>query len=155
MTAVRALQPDVGIVHATRCDVEGNAQWDGTSGPDVEIARSARRVVVTCEEIVSRGEVVRTAHMTKVPGYYVHAVVEAPFGAHPTSHVPAYAQDAWQIMEYAEAAGGEGFSTYVERLRAETEEGYRERVLGDGRGDVLRALVGRAQTLEAHWVAVS
>ena len=149
MTAVRAIRPDVAIVHATRCDAEGNAQWDGTSGPDVDIAKAAQRVVVTCEEVVSRDEVVRTAHMTKLPGYYVHAVIEAPFGAHPTSHVPAYVQDAWQLMEYAQAAAGEGFAAYVERLRTESEEGYRARVLGDGRDAVLRALVGQARVIDA------
>ncbi len=148
MTAVRALQPDVAVVHATRCDSEGNAQWDGTSGPDVDIARAAKHVVVTCEEVVSRAEVVRTAHMTKLPGYYVHAVIETPFGAHPTSHVPNYVHDAWQLMEYAEAAGAEGFGGYVARLREETEEGYRARVLGGGRDRVLRALVDQARVID-------
>lgn len=148
LTAIKAIQPDVAIVHALRADAEGNAQWDGTSGPDVEMAKAAKTVIVTCEEVVSRDEIVATAHMTKVPGYYVDAVIEAPFGAHPTSHVPAYVFDAWQMMEYAGAAGGEGFESYLDRLRSETEADYRARVLGDRRGDVLRALVGQAKTLE-------
>lgn len=147
LTAVRALQPDVAIVHALRCDDEGNAQWDGTSGPDVDMAKAARRVVVTCEEVVSREEIVRTAHMTKLPGYYVEAVVEAPFGAHPTSHIPRYPQDAWQIMEYAETAAGDGLAAYLEVLRSETEAEYRARVLGGGRDRVLRAIVDQAQTI--------
>lgn len=148
LTAVRAIKPDVAIVHALRCDAEGNAQWDGTSGPDVEMAKAAARVIVTCEEVVERDVIVESAHMTKLPGYYVDAVIEAPFGAHPTSHVPRYVQDAWELMDYAMAAGGEGFATYVDRLRSETEEAYRERVLGDDRGAVLEALVDRAQTIE-------
>lgn len=148
MTAVRALQPDVAIVHALRADPEGNAQWDGTSGPDVEMVKAARKVIITCEEVVPRQAIVANAHMTKVPGYYVHAVIEAPFGAHPTSHVPAYALDAWQIMEYAGVAGGEGYDQYVDRLRSESEDDYQQRVLGEGRDKVLRALVGQARTLE-------
>src|SRR5215207_5469260 len=106
LTAVRALQPDVAIVHALRADAEGNAQWDGTSGPDVEMAKAAKRVIVTCEEVVDRDVIVANAHMTKLPGYYVHAVVEAPFGAHPTSHIPRYPMDAWELTDYAAAAGG-------------------------------------------------
>jgi acyl CoA:acetate/3-ketoacid CoA transferase alpha subunit len=149
LTAVRAITPDVAIVHALRCDTEGNAQWDGTSGPDVEMAKAAERVVVTCEEIVPRSVIIESAHMTKLPGYYVDAVIEAPFGAHPTSHVPAYVLDAWQLMEYAQAAATEDYASYVTRLRAETEAEYRERVLGAGRGDVLRALVEQARTLAA------
>ena len=150
LTAVRALQPDVAIVHALRCDAEGNAQWDGTSGPDVEMARAARRLIVTCEEIVPRSTIVETAHMTKVPGFYVDAVIEAPFGAHPTSHVPLYAMDAWQIAEYAEAANGEGFNQLVEQLCSESEAEYRSRVLGGDRDRVLRALAEQAVTLEVR-----
>lgn len=149
LTAVRALRPDVAIVHALRADAEGNAQWDGTSGPDVEMAKAAKTVIVTCEEIVSRDVIVANAHMTKLPGYYVSAVIEAPFGAHPTSHVPAYAIDAWQVMEYAEAAGGDDFAGYVDQVRTETEDGYRQRVLG-GRAEVLRRLVEVSSTLDGE-----
>jgi glutaconate CoA-transferase subunit A len=149
LSAVRAIAPDVAIVHALRCDEEGNAQWDGTSGPDVEMAKAAKLVVVTCEEVVPRDVVVEHAHMTKLPGYYVDAVIEAPFGAHPTSHVPAYAMDAWELMDYAVAAGSaESYEAYIGRLRAESEAEYRERVLGAGRDDVLRALIDQARTLE-------
>jgi glutaconate CoA-transferase, subunit A len=148
LTAARAIEPDVAIVHALRADADGNAQWDGTSAADVEMAKAATRVIITCEEIVPRRMIVAQAHMTKIPAYYVHAVIEAPFGAHPTSHVPAYALDAWQIMEYAGAASRDDFGDYVDRLRKESEEEYRERVLGDHRGKVLRALVEAAKTLE-------
>jgi hypothetical protein len=147
LTAVRALQPDVAIVHALRADAEGNAQWDGTSGPDVEMAKAAKRVIVTCEEVVDRDVIVANAHMTKLPGYYVHAVIEAPFGAHPTSHVPRYAMDAWELMAYAAAAGSDSFDEYVARIRTESEGDYRKRVLTD-RDVVLAELVAAAETLE-------
>lgn len=147
LTAVRALQPDVAIVHALRADAEGNAQWDGTSGPDVEMAKAAKRVIVTCEEIVDRDVIVENAHMTKLPGYYVEAVIEAPFGAHPTSHIPRYAMDAWELMGYAGAAGGSSFSDYIAQIRGESEAEYRERVL-KGRDRVLNALVDTAEVIE-------
>ncbi|MEY9211763.1 CoA transferase subunit A [Thermobifida halotolerans] len=148
LTAVRALQPDVAIVHALRADAEGNAQWDGTSGPDVEMAKAAKRVIVTCEEVVDRQVIVDNAHMTKLPGYYVDAVIEAPFGAHPTSHVPRYAMDAWELMGYAAAAGDPAaIAEYVAQISGETEEGYRTRVL-KGRDSVLSALVDAAEVIE-------
>lgn len=150
LTAVRALQPDVTIVHALRADAEGNAQWDNTSGPDVEMAKAARRVIVTCEEIVSRDVIVGNSHMTKLPGYYVDAVIEAPFGAHPTSHVPRYAMDAWELMDYAAVAGSpEEMATYVDRIRTESEDDYRVRVL-KGRDEVLASLVEIAEVLEVQ-----
>jgi glutaconate CoA-transferase, subunit A len=150
LTAVRALQPDVAIVHALRADAEGNAQWDNTSGPDVEMAKAARRVIVTCEEVVDRDVIVANSHMTKLPGYYVDAVVEAPFGAHPTSHVPRYAMDAWELMDYAGVAGdADSVAAYVDRIRGESETDYRDRVL-KGRDEVLAALVEAAETIEVQ-----
>jgi glutaconate CoA-transferase subunit A len=150
LTAVKAIQPDVAIVHALRSDPEGNAQWDGTSGPDVEMAKAAKRVIVTCEEVVPRAKIAENAHMTKLPGYYVDAVIEAPFGAHPTSHVPAYTTDPWQIMEYVGAtASGDAYADYLDRLTSEDEARYRQRVLYDeGRDKVLRALIDQATTLD-------
>lgn len=148
LTAIRAIQPDVAIVHASRADAEGNAQWDGTSAADVEMAKAARRVIVTCEEVVSRDEVVATAHMTKVPGYYVDAVMPAPFGAHPTSHAPVYAMDAWKLKDYAMAAMGDGVHDLVQALRDEEEDQYRQRMLVDGRDKVLQALAEQAAPLE-------
>lgn len=147
MTAVRALQPDVAIVHALRSDAEGNAQWDGTSGPDVEMAKAAKRVIVTCEEVVDKSVIVANAHMTKLPGYYVDVVIEAPFGAHPTSHIPRYAMDAWELMDYSAAAGSATFADYIERIRTESESDYRARVL-TGRDTVLAALVDAAEVLQ-------
>ncbi|MGI5159164.1 CoA transferase subunit A [Microbispora sp. CA-102843] len=147
LTAVRAVRPDVAIVHALRADAEGNAQWDGTSGPDVEMAKAARRVIVTCEEIVDRSVIVENAHMTKLPGYYVEAVIEAPFGAHPTSHIPRYAMDAWELMDYAAAAGGASFSDYIDQIRGESEAEYRDRVL-KGRDAVLKGLVDAAEVIQ-------
>lgn len=147
LTAVRALQPDVAIVHALRADAEGNAQWDGTSGPDVEMAKAAKCTIVTCEEIVDRSVIVESAHMTKLPGFYVDAVIAAPFGAHPTSHIPRYAMDAWELMDYSGAAASEEFPAYIDRIRTESEADYRARVLTD-RDLVLAALVDVAETLE-------
>ncbi|HEY4280189.1 MAG TPA: CoA-transferase [Conexibacter sp.] len=147
---VRALRPDVAIVHALRCDSAGNAQFDGTYGQDPELAKAADRVIVTCEEIVDRAEIAREPHMTKIPGFLVDAVIEAPFGAHPCSHVPRYGLDAWTIHSYQEAAlaGGETYAAHVEQLRSESESEYRERVIGEHRGRVLEALVEAAVVLE-------
>lgn len=149
--AVRAVRPDVAVIHASRCDTAGNVQFDGTYGQDVELARAAGRVIVTCEEIVPSGEIAASPHRTKVPGFLVDAVVEAPFGAHPTSHVPRYAMDAWQILDYQKAAiaGGERYAELLARLAGETEQEYRERVIGAERGPVLCALAEAGRTLTA------
>jgi glutaconate CoA-transferase subunit A len=149
---VKAIRPDVAIVHALRCDKLGNAQFDGTLSQDPELAAAADVVIVTCEEIVPTAVIAENAHMTKIPGYLVDAVVEAPFGAHPCSHVPRYAQDAWEILEYQNAAlaGGDDWDAYVTRLREESEDEYRARVLGGDRDRVLAALAQAGPILQEH-----
>jgi len=115
------------------------------------LAKVPGTVIVTCEEVVSREVIVESAHMTKVPGYLVDYVIEAPFGAHPTSHVPCYSLDAPELLDYAEAAGAgeEVQDSYVAQIRRETEEDYRARVLSGGRDQVLAELVRQGRILEA------
>jgi glutaconate CoA-transferase subunit A len=149
---VRAVKPDVAIVHALRCDRLGNAQFDGTFAQDPELAAAAQTVIVTCERFVETAEIAAEPHLTKIPGFLVDAVVEVPFGAHPCSHVPLYAQDAWEILAYQNAAlaGGDELDAYLARLRDESEHDYRARVIGGHRGEVLAALTRAGAVLTEH-----
>lgn len=148
---VKAIRPAVSIIHALRCDRLGNAQFEGTFGQDPEMAAASERVIVTCEEIVDSSEIASQPDTTKIPGYLVDAVIEAPFGAHPCSHVPRYAQDAWEILAYQRAslAGATEYGAYVDQLSRESEAEYQARVLGSTRGPVLEALAASGRTLEA------
>ncbi len=148
---VRAIRPAVSIIHALRCDRLGNAQFEGTFGQDPEMAAASGRVIVTCEEIVDSSVIAAQPDTTKIPGYLVDAVIEAPFGAHPCSHVPRYAQDAWEILAYQRAslAGEAEYGAYLDQLRSESESEYRARVLGGGRDRVLGVLAATGRTLEA------
>lgn len=148
---VKAIRPAVSIIHALRCDRLGNAQFEGTFGQDPEMAAASERVIVTCEEIVETSEIANGPDTTKIPGYLVDSVIEAPFGAHPCSHVPRYAQDAWEILAYQRAslAGEADYAGYIDQLRSETESEYQARVLGDTRGAVLGMLATSGRALEA------
>lgn len=149
LLAVRAVAPDVSIVHATRADSEGNAQFDGTFAMDDEMVRASRRVIVTCEEITSRETIQQNPQATRIPGFLVDAVIEVPHGAHPTSHVPLYAMDGPEILDYVVAAeaGPARFAEYVDRLRVESESEYRARVLPASRAATLSALTQAARVL--------
>jgi acyl CoA:acetate/3-ketoacid CoA transferase alpha subunit len=146
---VKAIKPEVTIVHALRADAQGNAQFDGTYGIDDELAKAGDTVIVTCEEIVPTEVIAESAHMTKVPAFLVDHVIEAPFGAHPTSHIPRYTIDGHELLGYAAAAGagGDEQEAYLARLVGETEQQYRERVLGGGRDAVLAELVRQGKVL--------
>jgi glutaconate CoA-transferase, subunit A len=82
LTAVRALRPDVGIVHAQRADREGNVQLWGIVGVQKEIVLASARSLVTVEEVVDELEPQPGAVV--LPSWAVTAVAEAPRGAHPS-----------------------------------------------------------------------
>jgi glutaconate CoA-transferase subunit A len=85
LTAVRAHAPDVAIIHAQRADRAGNVQLWGITGVQKEAVYSARRALVTVEEIVERLDPVPGGIV--LPGSTVTAVCAVPEGAR-----PAYAQ---------------------------------------------------------------
>ena len=82
--AVRALVPDVAIVHVQRADEEGNAHCWGNFGVMLEGVRAAKKVIVCAEEIVSREVIASDPNRTVIPGFLVSAVCEVPLGAHPS-----------------------------------------------------------------------
>ena len=91
LVACRALVPDVALVHAHRADEHGNVQYEPTIlWPDLGIfPKAARKTIVTVEEIVDSEVLRRNPDRTVLPGFRVDAVVEVPYGAHPTSLLPA------------------------------------------------------------------
>ncbi|MFV2017021.1 CoA transferase subunit A [Micromonospora sp. LOL_023] len=86
LTAVPALNPDVGIVHAQRADRHGNVQAWGITGVHKEVVLAAKRSLVTVEEIVDELEP-RPGAMV-LPGWALTRVARVPGGAH-----PSYAMD--------------------------------------------------------------
>ncbi len=87
---VRAVVPDVGVIHVQRCDAEGNAQKWGTLGVDFEGINASKRVIITTEKIVSSDVIQRDPNRTIIPGFRVSAVVEQPFGAYPSHLAGCY-----------------------------------------------------------------
>jgi len=104
--ACRPLVPDVALVHAHRADCYGNVQYEPTIlWPDIGIMpMAAKRVIVTAEEIVDTEILRRHPDRTILPGFIVDAVVEVPYGAHPTSFFPNYTYDSDFHREWAEAS---------------------------------------------------
>lgn len=94
--ACRALVPDVALIHAHRADRYGNIQYEPTAlWPDLGIMpKAAKQVIVSVEEIVDTEVLRRNPDRTVLPGFMVDAVVEIPYGAHPTSFYPNYGYDS-------------------------------------------------------------
>jgi glutaconate CoA-transferase subunit A len=82
LAAVRAIRPDVAIVHAQQADRVGNVQLWGISGVQKEAVLAAARSLVTVEELVD--ELVPHPQAVVLPAWTVTAVAVAPRGAHPS-----------------------------------------------------------------------
>ncbi|MBI2209971.1 MAG: CoA transferase subunit A [Deltaproteobacteria bacterium] len=116
LLAVRAVKPDVAILHVQRADVEGNAHLWGNLGVTVEAARAARKVVLTCEEIVDHEVILSDPNRTLIQGFLVSSVVHVPFGSHP-SPTQGFARrdDDFYFDYHKESRNREGFERWLER----------------------------------------
>ncbi len=90
---VPAANPDVCIIHVQRADKYGNAQYWGSMGSVAAAALSSKKIVVSCEEIVEHDIIQASPHFTIIPAFRVNAVVQVPWGAHPTEVLGYYNQD--------------------------------------------------------------
>jgi glutaconate CoA-transferase subunit A len=100
--AVRALAPDVTIVHVQRADREGNSHCWGNFGVMIEGVRAAKRVIVVAEEIVAPDVIASDPNRTVIPGFLVNVVVECPMGAHPSPVQGYYKRDDVFFRQYHE-----------------------------------------------------
>ncbi len=113
---VPAADPDVAIVHVNRADMLGNAQYLSFSSNAENIARAAKRTIITCEEIISNEDVKKTPTFTNIPQYAVDAVVEIPYCCHPWNMPYAYAYDIPFHMEMmAEIETEDGFKKWMDK----------------------------------------
>lgn len=99
---IPAIRPDVAVVHVHEADEFGNARIYGTPFWDEVLTRAAKRVLVTCERLVSTEEIRRRPELTLVPGFMVEAVAVVPRGAWPGSMHPEYEVDYPAVERYLE-----------------------------------------------------
>ena len=116
LLAVRAVVPDVTILHVQRSDPEGNAHAWGNLGVVQEAAFAAKKVILTCEEIVEHEVILSDPNRTVIPGFLVSSVVHLPFGSHP-SPAQGYARrdDDFYFTYHKESRTQEGFERWLEK----------------------------------------
>ncbi len=102
LIAVRALRPDVAILHAQRADAFGNTHLWGNLGVAVDGARTSRKTIVVAEEIVAPDVIASDPNRTLIPGFLVAAVVHEPWGAHPSPVQGNYGRDHAFFSQYHE-----------------------------------------------------
>jgi len=137
--AIRALVPDVAIVHVQRADEDGNAHCWGNFGVMLEGVRAATKVIVCAEEIVSREVIASDPNRTVIPGFLVSAVCEVSLGAHPSPVQGYYKRDDSFFRQYhEESKTAAAFESWAERwvYGVKDRAGY-AKLLGDDRVESL------------------
>ena len=130
---VPACYPDVVVLHVHRCDIYGNAQIEGILVEDYELARAARRLIITTEEIVSQDLIRQEPRRTAVPYFLVDAVCEVPYGSHPCQMPYLYYFDEEHIHNWLKISRTEeGVQAYFNEFvfGVNDFEGYLERIGG-------------------------
>ena len=153
LVLVPALQPDIAILHAQYADKHGNLHIEGPPVADILSAKAAKKVVATVEKIIPREELAKKG--VTIPYFYVTALSETVYGAHPTSCYPFYAYDREHTSRYYEAArvSRETFAeSYLEPyvFNVSSNEDYIAAVGGEGRLVKLRKWNSGAQ----QWMAL-
>lgn len=113
---VPALFLDVGLIHVHRADRYGNCQIDGISGFAHEMARASKKLIVSCEEIISTNKIKKYPEHTVIPYYLVDAVVEAKYGSHPGEMCYRYWRDGEHLQQFLkDSADPEKTRAYLDK----------------------------------------
>lgn len=114
---VPAINPDVTILHVQQADRAGTTRITGLPFADVEQAKAARTVIVTCEELVDAADLRRNPESNQLPFFCVDAVVPVPMGAYPTACYRCYDYDPAYLTAYRELARKDlSYNDYLERM---------------------------------------
>ena len=112
---VPAITTDVTIIHVQKADALGNARIAGLSFADVEQAKSAEHLIVTCEELETTDTLKADPDRNAIPFFCVDAVVHVPHGAYPTACFGYYDYDPVYLNRFAEYARSDsGYDDYID-----------------------------------------
>jgi len=97
---VPALYSDVGLLHVHEADIYGNCRTKGILMSDYDLARSSKKVIVTCERLIPTDEIRRDPTSTFIPYWCVDAIIEQPFGSYPGNMYAEYFSDEDHLREW-------------------------------------------------------
>jgi glutaconate CoA-transferase subunit A len=130
LLALPAVYPDAAAIHVHEADRYGNCRIRGTTVADFDLARAARRLIITCERLIPNDEIRRDPSRTVIPFYCADAVCEVPFGSYPGNMPYEYFSDERHLREWLDAEadpdryrafldrylfGVHGFAEYLQR----------------------------------------
>jgi glutaconate CoA-transferase, subunit A len=101
---VPAINPDVTIIHVQKADKYGTCRIEGLHFADIDQVKAAKKVIVTCEEIVDTEQLRERPEHNSIPFIHVDAVVHVPFGAYPSACHNCYDYDPIYLRQISQFA---------------------------------------------------
>lgn len=112
---VPALYPDVAAIHVHEADCYGNCRIRGTTVADLDLARAAKRLIITCERLIPGDDIRQDPSRTAIPFFCVDAVCEVPYGSYPGNMPYEYFSDEEHIRAWLAAEKDvEGFRAFLQ-----------------------------------------
>ncbi len=102
LVALPALSPDVAAVHVHEADRYGNCRIRGTTVADLDLARAAKRLIITCERLIPGDDIRSDPTRTVIPFFCVDAVCEVPYGSYPGNMPYEYFSDEDHLRTWLE-----------------------------------------------------
>ena len=113
---IPAAKPDVSIIHVQEVGEEGTVRISGPVFGDVICAAAAKYTIVTAEKIVTEEYLRQNTSLNTIPGEYVDAIVQVPWGCHPSTCYGFYDTDPWFYKELvASSKTKEAFQEWLEK----------------------------------------
>jgi len=100
LMALPKIDLDVALLHVPYADEYGNGNIEGAVWMDDDMAKTAKKTIITCERIIETEEIKNKQGKAQLPMQTTSAVVKIPFGSHPTSCFPFFTYDAIHIQNY-------------------------------------------------------
>lgn len=104
VVALPVPQLDTAIIHVQKASPDGTCIIMGDEFHDVDIVVAAKKVIITCEELISNEEIRKDPTLTNIPCFCVDAVVECRYGAHPSQCYGYYDYDNNYLKAYGAAS---------------------------------------------------
>lgn len=95
-----AIYPDIAAIHVHEADIYGNCRVRGITVSDFDVARAAKRLIITCERLIPTDEIRRDPSLTVIPYWCVDAVCEVPYGSYPGNMYAEYFSDEEHLREW-------------------------------------------------------
>lgn len=131
---VPPVEPDWTVVHAQRASPRGDVHLWGNTGIVEPAVNAAENVLVTVEEVVEPAVIRSDPSRTMITHDQVTAIVECPYGAHPSPLTGHYNRDHDIYLEYHDHTRTQkGFDDWAEEwiFGIANRKGYLDRIPGN------------------------